>query len=119
MSYRVSYNKDSPFLQHYGVLGMKWGVRKKRGSSESSRKKRRREDDLSELTFEELQQKVNRLNLEKRYRDLSKEQKTAGQKFVDSAKEVFAQSSKETAKKYVTKGMEAGAEALIRKTRGR
>lgn len=42
-------------LMHYGVKGMKWGVRK---------------SEIAQLSDEELQRRVNRLNLEKRYKEL-------------------------------------------------
>lgn len=78
-------------LLHYGILGMKWGVRRTpeqlrraRGelksesdggskkttsskSSSSSGKKR-----TSEMTEDELRSKIQRLELEKRYKDLMK-----------------------------------------------
>lgn len=78
-------------LLHYGILGMKWGVRRTpeqlrraRGelksesdggskkttsskSSSSSGKKR-----ASEMTEDELRSKIQRLELEKRYKDLMK-----------------------------------------------
>lgn len=78
-------------LLHYGILGMKWGVRrtpeqlrrargelksefdggskktKSSKASSSSGKKR-----TSEMTEDELRSKIQRLELEKRYKDLMK-----------------------------------------------
>ena len=92
-------------LLHYGILGMKWGVRRTpeqlrraRGelksesdggskkttsskSSSSSGKKR-----TSEMTEDELRSKIQRLELEKRYKDLMKStappKSTKGRDFV-------------------------------------
>lgn len=48
------------FLAHYGVKGMKWGVRKKRAP--------RPESQMSDA---ELQRNIQRLNMEKQYRQLT------------------------------------------------
>ena len=113
-------------LYHYGVKGMKWGIRrtpaqlghktaskKKETSSEpgavkkatkkvgeaisdkraaSKQKKaaekevkaqqKRRKKPISEMTDDELQSEISRLELEKRYRDLSPKQKSSGKDFV-------------------------------------
>lgn len=78
-------------LYHYGVLGMKWGVRRyqnKDGSLTAKGKKRYSSDDsndgqkentkpkkksISEMSDEELSKAIKRLEIEKRYRDLTKE----------------------------------------------
>ena len=115
------------FLEHYGILGMKWGIRKSnaeraadararrrkekraantrgelrsskknskktssdgkeesgdKGSSGTSKSKRRsggeseKKDDPKLLSTKELQEKVNRLNLEKQLKNLSSSENT-------------------------------------------
>lgn len=49
-------------LAHYGVKGMRWGVRKK---SKSTPRK-----SISEMSNQELQDHINRGNLEKQYKSL-------------------------------------------------
>lgn len=69
-------------LYHHGIKGQKWGVRrfqKKDGSLTTAGKKRRREADDFEaeaknMSDQELRTKINRMNLEKRYTDLSRKQ---------------------------------------------
>jgi len=102
-------------LKHYGVLGMKWGVRRSKPSSggsrlsskksstnddkktaktESSQPKKRTVKDLSDA---ELRERIARLDLEKRYKELAKSQvkpDSEGKKFV---KEVLTNSGKNVA----------------------
>ena len=56
-------------LYHYGVLGMKWGVRRKRNSSNVEIAKPKKKT-LSEMSDDELRSKLNRLQMEKQYKDL-------------------------------------------------
>lgn len=77
---------DNLELYHHGVKGMKWGVRKSRPSSSSSRStwKRKRKTQarakvqkpkakrkkVSQMTEAELNERIKRLELEKKYKDL-------------------------------------------------
>lgn len=67
---------DNVYLQHHGVKGQRWGRRRyqnKDGSLTPAGKKRRAaEEDVSSLSDEELRSRINRLNLEKRYTNLSR-----------------------------------------------
>lgn len=92
-------------LLHYGVLGMKWGVRRtpaqlarargqtaskntsdnkpktstvKKSSSSTSGRKR-----LSDMTDDELRKEVSRLQLEQQYRNLNPEKVSLGKRFVN------------------------------------
>lgn len=70
-------------LYHYGIKGMKWGVRKEytkglsdiaktaSGAIDTSRGSKVIRKDYSKLSDAELQKRVNRLNLERSYGDLS------------------------------------------------
>lgn len=123
---------DNNELRHYGILGMKWGVRRteqqlarargkvselenklerKTGSSkkaspstpDSAPKKR----SVKEMSDDELRSKIQRLQMEKQYKDLSKSevQKTSkGKAFI---MDVLEKSGKNIATQAVTYGMGA------------
>lgn len=85
-------------LAHYGVLGMRWGVRKDRQSRSSGKTKRRAPSEQQieksrrrvgvnqrrTLSEEELKKRIERLELEKRYKDLSDNDVNRGRKVVSS-----------------------------------
>lgn len=65
-------NKDvGVFLKHYGVKGMKWGVRKG--------------DKTANMSNKELQSKIQRMRLEDQYKSLSKKRVSKGRKIVSKA----------------------------------
>ena len=84
-------------LYHYGVLGMRWGVRKsKSGSSgfgkrskrskltvDPSYKKAHSKKKLKYMSDNELREINNRLNAERQYKDLTRT-KSRGKKAVDA-----------------------------------
>ena len=77
MEYEENYDD---FLQHYGVLGMKWGHRKARSTASSNKKpkstkntttsKPKHKPSQRELSDEELRAVINRMRLEREYADL-------------------------------------------------
>ena len=80
MDYEEKYDD---FLQHYGVLGMKWGHRKARSKVSSNKKpkstkntttskpKHKPKPTQRRLTDAELREAVNRLRLEREYAELT------------------------------------------------
>ena len=92
---------DNNELYHYGVLGMKWGVRKDRGGGVSKTGRRGRpikerppaHDDykkahskksVREMSDAELRSRINRLDMERRYQELNPSTKNRGRKYVNS-----------------------------------
>ena len=86
-------------LYHHGVLGMKWGRRKQESSSGGNKKTRTNKiskrinriknaktpkKKIKSLSDEELQKKINRLQMEKRYRDLRRDEISEGANLVGS-----------------------------------
>lgn len=88
-----SWNSE---LMHYGILGQKWGIRRfqnadgtrtpagqkrrarleAKAARKAERKEAKRKRDYRKLTDDELKQRINRLELEKRYRELNKSKLT-------------------------------------------
>ena len=113
-------------LAHYGVLGMKWGVRRtpaqlghrtkprtakrSRGSPKSKKVKTKSSSppkkSARELSDDELKQAINRLELEKRYKELSRSvnppKSNEGRKFVEN---VLKKSGENIATQFTTYAM--------------
>lgn len=107
---------DANFLKHVGVLGMKWGKRKGKTKSKTKSKTTTKSEPtnskehevkvtlkkkrLSELSNQEIKMINERLQLEKLYKDLTKIERSAGQKFVI---ELLQDTARQMAKAYVQK----------------
>lgn len=107
-------------LIHWGIPGMKWGVRR-RGPNETSTGRPQSQDHIttkslrkkhvSEMTNEELKKLTTRLQLEKQLKDLSASDVSFGQKFVQ---EVLGNACKQLAAKYVATAVEKGLPELLK-----
>lgn len=68
-------------LNHYGILGMKWGRRK--GASKKTLGKAR----VKKMSNEQLRSKIERINLENKYASLTYAKKSKGRKMIESGLE--------------------------------
>lgn len=116
------YNPNTNELYHYGVKGMKWGVRRyqnKNGSLTPAGKKRRKSDDyhsdykrahdktsVKNMSDKELRERINRLQMEQQYKNLNKRQKSAGEKWATG---ILVGAAGSIASSYANKYMKKGA----------
>jgi hypothetical protein len=116
------------FLAHFGVKGMKWGVRHHGGTTTGTpRAKGTPSEDsahaaalsaqvkkggTSTLSNNELATLVKRMQLETQYKDLDKKTVNEGQKIV---KDVLVNVGKQQASSLISKGATAGADYLTKK----
>lgn len=95
MSSKQTGDELDSILAHYGVRGMKWGVRKDSPSARASK-----------LSDDELRTKVNRMNLERSYRSLaadqSKQNRTLLEKGRDLVVEIVGNAGKTAAQNFLT-----------------
>lgn len=67
------------FLEHHGIKGMKWGVRRKRGRDGRVDSSAKPKPKAHELSDDDLRAAINRLQMEKQYAQLSGSSKSGKQ----------------------------------------
>ena len=121
-------------LQHHGIKGQKWGIRRfqnKDGSLTPAGRKRQKQNDgpihedyskshdsksVKSMSDKELRDRINRLNMERQYAQLTATEKSIGRKIVS---EVLLNVGKELAKDYLKNYAKKGIEELLkRKVKG-
>jgi len=130
----VSIEPKTPAdLEQYGVMGMKWGRRRPRGAngrvvdgpgmrnpklsgSKKPKNPSRPSNAAHIMTDEELRARLNRLQMEKQYLDLTKpapRQRKPAEKFIV---DVLSTSGKSVATKYATQILSEAVAAGLRKS---
>ena len=105
-------NKSNNFLAHWGIPGMRWGIRRSRSKGGTVKiSKKSTKSKLSEIDDKELQDRVKRLQLEQQYAQLTQKKLSTGKQIV---KDILVNSAKQTATTYVTKYMTQGVETALK-----
>ena len=107
----IDMNLKSDTIQHYGRLGMKWyqNIFTKPGTAKKKKTPASRAEQVKSLSDDELKAFNNRIQLERKYLELTAPKKSAGKKFIES---VFADASKQVATKYTAKYMGVLVESI-------
>jgi hypothetical protein len=112
-------------LTHWGVKGMRWGVRRSktqlaraRGSSKKTSerahedyKKAHSPKSVKSMSDAELRARNNRLNMERQYKQLTAKQASAGKKFVTG---VLVGAATSVATGYAVKYMDKGVKYVAK-----
>ena len=122
--------EPNDILEHFGILGMRWGRRKGGSKTTTSKPRVKKAEDVSEdhakkvsLKGKKLHQMSNaelrtlneRLQLEKSYKELTKADISPGKKYVN---DLLVGAAKQTVSAYVGKYMAKGAEVAMKKIIG-
>lgn len=94
------------YLKHYGILGMKWGVRKASTKQKNTKHTIKRKNEVKSLSNEEIKKRIDRLLLEKQYTQLKNEMSNSrNNKNKDFAKSIIEASGKNIATQLTTYAM--------------
>jgi hypothetical protein len=89
------------FLEHYGVPGMKWGVRRNKQqitrSADAQRHAENAKKHLSELSDKDLKDLHNRLNTERNVRQLQGKGKSFAKTLIEQEAKQFIRNNAKTA----------------------
>jgi K+-transporting ATPase c subunit len=102
----------SEFLEHYGKKGMRWGTRKGRAGASRSTDRTVFNKSPKKLTSAELDSRIKRMEMEKRYNELNKRDVSKGQQL---ASEVLSNSGRTVATTVLTGAAILGVRALAKK----
>ena len=101
-------------LYHYGIKGMKWGIRRtpaQLGHRPAKTTTSQRKSEMKKMSDTELRNRINRIQMERQYMQLTAPEVSAGKKFI---KDVMVNAAKQTVTSYVSKYMNKGVEAVIK-----
>lgn len=121
---------NDSYLNHYGVKGMKWGVRKNSSGSVGSkissaadkvapqaRSTKRAKTKVKSLSDDELRSAINRMRMEQEYVNMSKSKMSVGEKFVSGAANVGGTAIKVAAQQAATIAVKTAITAAARTAR--
>lgn len=121
----LGIDEDEDNVEHHGVKGQKWGVRRSRsararaGGASKTKKTSKAEPFAKKapkapkkMSDQELKKVINRMNMEKQYKDLTAPKASPAKKFVT---EVLVNVGKQQATAYANKGAQMAIEAMIKK----
>lgn len=110
----MSHAED--FLEHFGVKGMRWGVRGGKGTPSADAAKSTsirtiaKKSGVKSVSNKELQEAINRMQLEQNFKRLTTNERNPAARFIASTllevgkREVQTQVAKKIAKTVVTRG---------------
>lgn len=110
----MTIETEDDILEHYGVIGMRWGKRKERLSQVVNRIRKKSpavpdnpdhfkgKPAVRTLSNVELKARINRLNLEKQYKQLTAPELSKGQKYV---RDMLKNAAQEPVKAFIGLGV--------------
>lgn len=111
-------------LEHHGILGMKWGVRRTsaqlsraRGSSKSSSDGESKKN-VKDMSDDELRKVVNRLQMERQYSQLSESSVSKGKEYVQKLIKVGTTVAAVTTTALTLYNNAGKIKAILEKTKG-